>query len=214
MVKRSASSEAGSPPKRRRRSSTTSLKEISTLSHAAKEYGPEWNDWPAPIQAMEEARGFIRDIVINKRSVLIVPDKDADGLSAGTILYQTLIHMNHPPSLISVHHLTKGNNVHSDFERNTMDISGAEKVIVLDQGSRPGRSIVPPLPDQKVKRVLVIDHHWSDEWPEGSQVLTACKSSPIATAALLTYLLLRDLHPKVYEEEAWRAVVGVIGGQH
>ncbi|WRT63865.1 uncharacterized protein IL334_000790 [Kwoniella shivajii] len=212
MVKREASTDnLNSPPKRRRRSSTSPLKEVSTLSHAAREYGPQWNDWPAPAHAMEEARDFIRDIVSNKRSVLIVPDKDADGLSAGTILYQTLIHMNHPPSLISVHHLTKGNNVHSDFERNLMDSSGAEKVVVLDQGSRPGRSIVPPLPNQKGKRVLVVDHHMSDEWPEGSQVLTACRSSPIATAALLTYLLLRDLHPKVHEEEAWRAVVGVIG---
>ncbi|WWC85785.1 uncharacterized protein L201_000652 [Kwoniella dendrophila CBS 6074] len=211
MVKRSASSEASSPPKRRRRSSTTSLKEVSTLSHAAREYGPQWNDWPAPILAMEEARDFIRDIVDKRRSVLIVPDKDADGLSAGTILYKTLIHMKHPESLISVHHLTKGNNVHSDYERNLMDSTKAEKVIVLDQGSRPGRSIVPPLPDQKEKRVLVVDHHMSDEWPEGSQVLTACRSSPIATAALLTYLLVRDLHEKVHEEEAWRAVVGVIG---
>ncbi|WWD09001.1 hypothetical protein V865_007116 [Kwoniella europaea PYCC6329] len=211
MVKRSASSEAGSPPKRRRRSSTTSLKEVSALSHAAKEYGPQWNDWPAPAAAMEEARCFIRDIVDNKRSVLIVPDKDADGLSAGTLLYRTLIHMKHSPSLISVHHLTKGNNVHSDYERNKMDSSRAERVVVLDQGSRPGRSLVPPLPDQKEKRVLIIDHHMSDEWPEKSQVLTACRSSPIATAALLTYLLLRDLHEKVHEEEAWRAVVGVIG---
>ncbi|OCF45106.1 hypothetical protein I317_00907 [Kwoniella heveanensis CBS 569] len=222
MVKRSASSDnlatAGSsisPVKRRRRSSSTSTsaEALQEFSHAGKEYGPQWNDWPAPRSAMAEARDFIRDIVGNKRSVLIVPDKDADGLSAGTLLYQTLIHMQHPSDLISVHHLTKGNNVHSDFERDIMHASGAEKIVVLDQGSRPGRSLVPPLKDVKGegKRVLIVDHHMSDEWPEDSQVLTACQTPPIATAALLSYMLLRDLHPKVYEEEAWRAVVGVIG---
>jgi hypothetical protein len=41
--------------------------------------------------------------------------------------------------------------------------------------------------------------------------LTACNSNPIATAALLTYVLLRDLHPAVRTEEAWRAIVGVVG---
>ncbi|WVF66062.1 hypothetical protein IAT40_000800 [Kwoniella sp. CBS 6097] len=222
MVKRSASSDSvpaarpgSSPVKRRRRSSSSSTSSgvLQELSHAGKEYGPKWNDWPAPRSAMAEARDFIRDIVDNKRSVLIVPDKDADGLSAGTLLYQTLIHMDHPPSLISVHHITKGNNVHSDYERETMHASGAEKIVVLDQGSRPGRSLAPPFDDKKSqgRRVLIVDHHMSDEWPEGSQVLTACQTPPIATAALLTYMFLRDLHPKVYEEEAWRAVVGVIG---
>jgi len=49
------------------------------------------------------------------------------------------------------------------------------------------------------------------QWPEQSQVLTACHTTPIATASLLTYMMLRDLHPKVRTEESWRAVVGVIG---
>ena len=52
------------------------------------------------------------------------------------------------------------------------------------------------------------------QWPDKSQVLTACHTLPIATAALLTYMLLRDLHPKVRIEESWRAVVGVIGGKN
>lgn len=52
------------------------------------------------------------------------------------------------------------------------------------------------------------------QWPDDAQVLTACHTLPIATAALLTYMLLRDLHPKVRAEECWRPVVGVIGGDH
>lgn len=101
--------------------------------------------------------------VDHKRSVLIVPDKDADGLSAGTILYNALLHLGHPAELISVHHLQKGTNVHSDAEMQRMADSGAEKIVVLDQGSRPGRALVPPLAETDGKRVLIIDHHMSDE---------------------------------------------------
>ncbi|KAK4685760.1 single-stranded-DNA-specific exonuclease, partial [Tremellales sp. Uapishka_1] len=174
------------------------------------EYGSEWADWPAPRQQMKEARAFIMDIIENRRSVLIVPDKDADGLSAGTLLYQTLVHLGLEPSRISVHHLSKGTNVHSDAERDKMAVFGADKIVVLDQGSRPGRAILPSLEEDE-KRVLIIDHHMSDEWPENSQVLTACHTSPIATASLLTYMMLRELHPSVIEQESWRAIVGVVG---
>jgi hypothetical protein len=195
------------------------------------------------------AMAFDHDPRVNhRRSVLIVPDKDADGLSgephcnfdqielihinlaAGTLLYQTLIHLGHGPALISVHLLTKGTSVHSDEERDRMMAVGAERIVVLDQGSRPGRALVSTGGTEKGDRTtLIIDHHMSDEasarakrmftdlsdsqFPEGSQVLTACHTPPIATAALLTYVLLRDLHPKVRSEEAWRALVGVIGGE-
>ena len=40
-----------------------------------------WADWPAPRSAMYAARAFLDDVIQHKRSVLIVPDKDADGLS-------------------------------------------------------------------------------------------------------------------------------------
>lgn len=159
---------------------------------------------------MKAAREFIMDIVDNKRSVLIVPDKDADGLSAGTLLYKTLIHLKHPPDLIKVHHLTKGTNVHAADERAKFEAAGTDRAVVLDQGSRPGEPLLPYRPGDE-KRVLIVDHHMSTEWPEGSQVLTACHTLPIATAALLTYMMLRELHPAVQAKESWRAVVGVIG---
>lgn len=44
-------------------------------------------------------------------------------------------------------------------------------------------------------------------------VLTACHTPPIATASLLTYMLLRDLHPDFHRLQGWRAVVGVYGGK-
>lgn len=102
-------------------------------------------------------------------SVLLVPDKDADGLSAGSLMHRTLTHLGHPPDLISVHHLSKGTNVHSDAEMAKIASIGSERVIVLDQGSRPGKPLVP-IRDET--RVLIIDHHMSNE--------VSCKAVPIA----------------------------------
>jgi single-stranded DNA-specific DHH superfamily exonuclease len=125
---------------------------------------------------VSEDKAFSSDVSItHKRTVLIVPDKDADGLSggllarrslvlmisAGSLLYRALLHLGLPSEKISVHHLSKGTNVHSDEERDLMMAYGAERVIVLDQGSRPGRSVVPSIQD--VRNVLIVDHHMSDE---------------------------------------------------
>ncbi|CAD6575066.1 MAG: hypothetical protein TREMPRED_001293 [Tremellales sp. Tagirdzhanova-0007] len=178
-----------SPPAKRRRASS-SAETLRKFDVDQSEYGPRWADWPAPRQAMQEARQFILQIVEEKRLIGGV-------LVAGTLLYQTLVHLGHPPSSIQVHHLAKGLNVHSDEERDRMTAYGAERIVLLDQGSRPGRALIQAQGD--------------DDWPDKSQVLTACHTLPIATAALLTYMLLRDLHPKVRIEESWRAVVGVIG---
>jgi nanoRNase/pAp phosphatase (c-di-AMP/oligoRNAs hydrolase) len=64
-----------------------------------------------------------------------------------------------------VHVLSKGTNVHSASEVETMErmveASSIERVIVLDQGSRPGK-IVGNLPDGG-SALLLIDHHQSAE---------------------------------------------------
>ncbi|RXK38730.1 hypothetical protein M231_04040 [Tremella mesenterica] len=210
-MKREASSPASPSSKRRRRSSTPELKPVISSFSSVSEFGSQWDEWPAPRADMTAAREFIIDIVKEKRSVVIVPDKDADGLSAGTLLYKTLRLLGHPPELISVHHLQKGTNVHTNEERARLAQFGVDRAVVLDQGSRPGPSLLPT-GDPSTMNVLIVDHHMSTEWPEGSKVLTACRTPPIATAALLTYMLLRDLHPAVTEKEGWRAVMGVIGG--
>lgn len=99
---------------------------------------------------------------VNRRlSVLIVPDKDADGLSAGSILHRTLRHLGHPEDLIKVHNLSKGTNVHAEAEMEMMANFKTQKVIVLDQGSRPGPALLPVSADGE-KRVLIIDHHMSE----------------------------------------------------
>lgn len=69
-----------------------------------------------------------------------------------------------PVDRIGVHHLTKGHNVHSDHERALMTAFEPQRVVVLDQGSRPGRGLVERRPDMpEGPSTLIIDHHMSTE---------------------------------------------------
>ena len=83
-------------------------------------------------------------------------------IAAGSILHRTLTHLGHSGDLIRVHHLTKGTNLHTDEQREKMEAYDTDKVVVLDQGSRPGRSLVSEK-EKGSKRVLIVDHHMSDE---------------------------------------------------
>ncbi len=51
---------------------------------------------------------------------LIVPDKDADGLTSGAILRTTLRLLGLLEELIQVHLLSRGTNVHDELERTAM----------------------------------------------------------------------------------------------
>ncbi|KAK5171786.1 uncharacterized protein LTR77_003422 [Saxophila tyrrhenica] len=164
--------------------------------------------WPAPSSQIKIVQEFILECARAKATTLIVPDKDADGLSSGAILQHTLRLLGVPPELIHVHLLTKGNTVHSEPERVKMASHKPQFIFVLDQGSRSG----PPLIDGEHKSII-IDHHFANEadFPEGAAFVNACHSPPVATSSLLTYLLCEPLHPGVQERCDWLCVVGTHG---
>ena len=95
-----------------------------------------------------------------------MPDKDADGLDAGVIVHRTLTALGLPRSLIEVHLLQKGSNVHDGTEREAMLAKEPKYIIVVDHGSRQG----PPVVDSAEVRALIIDHHLSDEFPRDATV--------------------------------------------
>lgn len=99
---------------------------------------------------------------------MIVPDKDADGLDAGVIIYRTLSLLGLPPSRIDVHLLKKGATVHFEEERAAMKAKDPKHVIVVDQGSMAA----PPVVDSPDVEALVIDHHLSDQFPRGATVIS------------------------------------------
>jgi len=95
-------------------------------------------------------------------------------------------------------------------------INSEEEVamIVVDQGSRPGRALVrsndPEGVPAKVS-TLIIDHHQATAGPDQSTFLNACNSSPICTSSLLSYLTCYPLHPDIPTSTDWAAIVGIFG---
>ena len=102
-----------------------------------------------------------------------MPDKDADGLSAGVIIHRTLIALGLSSSLISVYLIKKGFSIHTEEERSAMQSRDPKYIIVVDQGSRPG----PPVVDSPDVKSMIIDHHLSDEFPKNALVSNACHIS-------------------------------------
>lgn len=163
----------------------------------------ECAEWPAPVDRMAQATAFLRKCAAAREKVLLVPDKDADGLDAGVIMYRTLTEaLGIDPALVAVHLMTKGSNPSDTVQRDAMAEHGAKWIIVLDQGSRNSPALVPGAEHgwesehSDAVRTMVVDHHWlpaGDPGPEGCLMLSACHHKPVATASLLTWVLCRPL---------------------
>jgi hypothetical protein len=143
-----------------------------------------------------------------QKPTLILPDKDADGLSSGAILHHTLTSLGLDPDLISVYFPPKGSNVHDKSTKEAISAKEPAYIFVLDQGSRKG----PALIDQP-HQCLVIDHHFAEEggFPEGADYVTAHNCPPVATSALLTYHICLPLHPDPGDKISWLAALGTHG---
>ncbi|EXJ57508.1 hypothetical protein A1O7_07856 [Cladophialophora yegresii CBS 114405] len=163
--------------------------------------------WPAPEDAMEQARAFIKECAESGKKTLIVPDKDADGLSSGVILYRTLTALGLDPTLIDVHLVQKGSTIHTQPEREAMAAKDPAYVIVLDQGS----IAAPPVVDLPSTKSLIIDHHLSDHFPNDAQVVSACHYPPVSTSSLLTYEICKTLAPAIATDCAYLACIGTHG---
>ncbi|RMZ67055.1 dhh family [Pyrenophora seminiperda CCB06] len=172
--------------------------------------------WPARKEQIDRARQIIREwygdlFATNaeaQKPTVILPDKDADGLSSGAILKHTLIALGLSPDLISVYFPPKGFNVHDECTKEALTARAPSYIFVLDQGSR--RS--PPLIDL-AHTCLVIDHHFAEEggFPEGSDYVTAHDCPPVATSALLTYNICLPLHTVLSDKISWLAALGTHG---
>ncbi|KAK5136243.1 hypothetical protein LTR08_003850 [Meristemomyces frigidus] len=138
--------------------------------------------WPAPRVQMERARKIIIECAKAQKRTLIVPDKDADGLSSGATL--------------------------SEEERKKMASHKPAYVFVIDHGSRSA----PPVIDGEHTALVIDHHYATDsEFPKNSEHVSACHSPPVATSALLTYQLCEPLHDGVKDRCAWLCIVGTHG---
>ena len=120
---------------------------------------------------MAAARAFLRDCAAANAPTLLVPDKDADGLCGGMIIYRTLSALGLHQDNIHVHFVAKGSNVHNEAERERMEKYDTQFAIVVDQGSRRSGPIVRSAQDKtQIMRTLIVNHHWSDAFPDGATV--------------------------------------------
>jgi len=143
-----------------------------------------------------------------QKPTVILPDKDADGLSSGAILHHTLTALGLSSDLISVYFPPKGSNVHDESTKQALTAMSPSYIFILDQGSRK----TPPVIDSP-HTCLVVDHHFADEggFPEGSDYVTAHDCPPVATSALLTYTICLPLHPDLHDKISWLAALGTHG---
>lgn len=178
--------------------------------------------WPAPAHEISQAQTIIRECAASKAPTVICPDKDADGLASGAILYHTLLHLGLPPEQIKVHFLPKGETVHTDEQRAAVaallsdtesqdaDEHAQRYLFVLDHGTAAS----PPLAPPSSTTTLIIDHHFSTptSFPEHSIHVNASHSPPVATTALLTHTICTPLFPSLPDPSlAWLAAVGTTG---
>jgi hypothetical protein len=152
--------------------------------------------WPVPAEALADARNFLERL--RDRHVLIAPHIDVDGLSSGILALRALRGLG---ARTTIRLPGKGEHAHSPFFQERLRRVGADALVVLDMGSRPG-PILPELP------TLLVDHHQSTEFPEGAQVLSGYGHEPVASSSVLTYALVSPMViPGPLE---WLAVMGAV----
>ncbi|KAI4958069.1 hypothetical protein J4E86_003664 [Alternaria arbusti] len=203
-----------SPPKPKKTKTTSKAKTEIPAYHLTPSRQDESgeNVWPARKEQIERAREIIREwynkTAEAQKPTVILPDKDADGLSSGAILHHTLTALGLSPDLISVYFPPKGSNVHDESTKQALTAMKPSYIFILDQGSRK----TPPVIDSP-HTCLVVDHHFADEggFPEGCDYVTAHDCPPVATSALLTYTICLPLHPDLHDKISWLAALGTHG---
>jgi DHH family len=164
--------------------------------------------WPVPDWQLRNVRDAISACANANERVLIVPDKDADGLTSGVILYRTLKELGLNEENINVHFVTKGNVAASKEERQAMQATNPKYIFVLDQGSWSKT----PLIDASHQGVVIDHHHGEDEdFPVGSVFASACHYPPVATTSLLTYIICSELSSTITSDAKWLCAIGTHG---
>ncbi|TFK46470.1 DHH phosphoesterase [Heliocybe sulcata] len=185
--------------------------EVRTTSSVVTMNDTPLKNWPAPTAALEAARVFLKECAAAQQTTLLVPDKDADGLSGGCIIWRTLLLLGLEKKHLRVHFVAKGSNVHDPEEKLRMKAYNAKYAIIVDQGSQEGPPLVPGNDTDEAVKTLLIDHHESDEFLEDALVLSACKHKPVATSAMLAYELCLPLHKEVADQCDYLCAIGTVG---
>jgi len=215
-----SSSASSSPPPSNSRKKTKGESETPLAPSQVSRLSTKHPIWPAPSSTIAKATEFIKRASSSNETILLIPDKDADGLSAGMIMKRTLIHLGAKPESILEHHIPSGKNPASSSQREVLERYGARWIIVLDQGSPVGPPLVKGAEmgwqsdEEGAVRTMVLDHHYvtdlDKEGPQGSLLLNACKSEPVSTSALLAWVVCRPMWEEGSQID-YLAIIGTCG---
>lgn len=103
---------------------------------------------------------------------------DADGLSAGAILWRALARAGREPRPVRV--IGRGESAWSPAIRDELAAHAPGGIVVTDLGVQAG-AILPGVP------TVIVDHHVPRSWPESSEatVISGHDDAPIPTSSLL-----------------------------
>ena len=199
--KRFTASPSTSPPRGKGKGRSVASEpghEIAITRTDSPDCPTDRREWPASPESMSDPRRFLQDAVSyltntstpiqEQRPLVIVPDKDADGLSAGQILRRTLLHLGAPDELLRLHLMSKGTNPASREEREKLADFDAAYIVVLDQGSRDGPGIVPAGEagwdnEDCHTKTMVLDHHFLEKGQGPKGALVSCSQGRSAWAS-------------------------------
>lgn len=182
--------------------------QVSLAPVRISRHSDEHPEWPARTSDLDKARRFLQRAAdaaasASHEKILLVPDKDADGLSTGCIVKRTLIHLGAPADTFFLHHIPAGKSPTADEE---LESYNARWIIVLDQGSVPGPPLVPggelgwDSDDERAIRTMILDHHHvsdlDNDCPQGALLVNASQHNPVCTSALLAWCICRPLWPQ------------------
>ncbi|KAI9096569.1 hypothetical protein DFS34DRAFT_650662 [Phlyctochytrium arcticum] len=194
------------PKKKVARSESTSSNSDSEHDSTSPSISSEW---PCPAVSVAQARAFVKNVISSahspNRPILLLPDKDADGLSAGVCMHHTLTALGVPTEHIKIIFVAKGSNVFRSEERERFAEAKPDSLILLDQGSRASDAFIEGVP------TLIIDHHASSVFPTGATVLSSYGTHPNAPASMLTFTLCDSLLDGAADRLVWLALVGTTG---
>jgi len=165
------------------------------------------------------ARDFIEAAAASPHAVLLVPDHDADGLSAGTIISLTLQLLGKPADQIHVHFVHRGRSISDPKEKEDIESfcreHGIGHIIILDQGSRGATEalIIPPPAwgsNAPKRKTLIIDRYYHIQTTLNTTILSSKGHPPVASTSLLAYTLCCTLHPTAPDATALLAIMGTL----
>lgn len=133
---------------------------------------------------------------------VILCHDDADGLSAGALLWRALARAGSEPGPVRV--IGRGESAWSPAILDELAALAPAGFVVTDLGVQAG-TILPGVP------TVLVDHHVPRSWPEASEatVISGHADAPIPTSSLLAHACAAALGAA--DDLAWLAGVGRVG---